>query len=85
MFDLVSCFDGWLGSHCDGVEEIPVGSFVLLLPIEASDSGWAPVVTHDMHGARFTWVHPDTLQIILGESYDAHVEVGHRQKEMPGR
>ena len=54
--------------NLEGVSEVPIGTFVLVLGQDADDEGWAPVMVNETLGgrkyARFTWMHPGCLEYL---------------------
>ena len=77
--DYPRSFMGFNRTHLAGVEELPLGCTVLLLPLLPEDIGWAPVVYVKCAISRracFTWVHPDCIQM-MDTRLDGIVEIGH--------
>ena len=71
-------FADWRASHLEEVEELPIGTMVVVLPRCASkDLGWAPVLVKGISGVRFTWVHPQSLKIYKDAELGGTVRVGH--------
>ena len=74
----VESFRGWNANDCAEVEELPVGTYVIVLRGEQSDRGWLPVVVNDERGkARFTWVHPQSVQVFHDRELGGQIIVGH--------
>ena len=79
-----SVFCTYTSEHCRQVEELLVGTIVLVLPGEPADVGWAPIlVTNseaDCHNAvRFTWHHPQCLKLLKSSDLGGQIVVGHSQ------
>ena len=55
-------FLGFLPSDIEDVEELPIGTQVLVLPQYDNDMGWAPIIVSD-DKARFTWHHPECIRL----------------------
>ena len=73
-------FRGWTALHCEGVDELYVGRYVLVLQREPGDFGWTPVIANDKPGgrrARFAWVHPQSICFVVEEELGGKVVVGH--------
>ena len=80
--DYPHLFSGWRAEHCAGVEELCIGTYVLVLPNIAEDVHWSAVVVGDednrgCYRARFTWVHPHTLKNV--DSVDGEIVVSHSE------
>ena len=76
--DFSIAFETYTARHCADVEELLLGIKVLVLPFEDADVGWAPVVVADCHdGARFTWHHPDCIQLFTSSNVGGRVTIGH--------
>ena len=74
----VQSFRGWNANECRDVEELPVGTYVIVLRGERSDLGWLPVVVNDERGkARFTWVHPQSVRVFHDSECGGQIIVGH--------
>ncbi len=75
--DFPFSFETYTWRNCEGVEELPVGTRVLVLPRVAADVGWTPVVVADncRDGARFTWHTPGCIQLLA--NLGGRVVVGH--------
>ena len=71
------CFEGWTAQSMTHVEELPLGTYVLLLPQQASDLGWSPVIVDGRKRARFTWVHPQSVRLVHATDLGGTVLVGH--------
>ena len=74
----VQSFRGWNANDCGDVEELPVGTYVIVLRGERSDIGWLPVVVNDERGkARFTLVHPQSVRVFHDSELGGQITVGH--------
>ena len=79
--DYFIAFETYTIRHCADVEELPVGTRVLVLPLEDADVAWAPVVVDDDHyGARFTWHHPECIRLFPLSELGGCVTVGHTRQ-----
>lgn len=71
-------FDTYASEHCNQVEELPLGTMVLVLPGETADMGWAPIFVAGCHSAvRFTWHHPQCIELIESCDLGGAIVVGH--------
>ena len=86
--DCAKDFDTYTSEHCSQVEELPLGTMVLVLPAEPADVGWAPILVansvDDSHNAvRFTWHHPQCIELIESRDLGGAVVVGHCRGSSP--
>ena len=82
--DFPEAFDMYTSEHCSQVEELPLGTMVLMLPGEPADVGWAPILVAsseaDCHTAvRFTWHHPQCIELLKSSDLGGPIVVGHCQ------
>ena len=86
--DYPEAFHTYTFEHCSQVEELPLGTIVLVLAGEPADVGWAPILVAnseaDCHNAvRFTWHHPQCIELLESCDLGGPIVVGH--SEVRGR
>ena len=69
-------FLGFIASDIEDVEELPIGTRVLVIPQYDTDMGWAPIIVSD-DKARFTWHHPECIRLFHDCDLGSAVAVGH--------
>ena len=80
--DYPEAFHTYAFEHCSQVEELLLGTIVLVLAGEPADVGWAPILVAnseaDCHNAvRFTWHHPQCIEVLESCDLGGAIVVGH--------
>ena len=77
-----ACFENWMAGNCESVEELPLGTCVLVLPQVESDMGWAPVLVEFENEVRFSWHHPDCIRLLEQHELDSRKAFTRQQRNM---